>query len=58
MLSGLFHRCFFGNALPVIGVGVLTSVSTQLVASTVFALVTAAIAIAAFFVGRKYTPRQ
>ena len=55
-VSSYLVACFFGNSLPVIGVGVLTAVSTQVLASSVFAVVTGAIAIAAFFVGRKYTP--
>jgi MFS family permease len=57
-VSSYLVACFFGNSLPVIGVGVLTSVSTAVLASTVFAVVTGAIAITAFFVGRKYTPHQ
>ena len=57
-VSSYLVACFFGNSLPVIGVGVLTSVSTPVLASSVFAVVTGAIAIAAFFVGRKYTPHS
>jgi len=58
VVSSYLVVCFFGNSLPVIGVGVLSSVSTSVLASTVFALVTAAIAVAAFLVGLKYTPKQ
>ena len=57
-VSSYLVACFFGNSLPVIGVGVLTFISTAALASTVFAAVTAAIAIAAFFVGLKYTPKS
>jgi MFS family permease len=58
VVSSYLVICFFGNSLPVIGVGLLTAASNSVLASTVFAALMAAIAIAAFFVGRKYTPRQ
>jgi hypothetical protein len=56
VVSSYLVTGFFGNSLPVIGVGLLTAASNSVLASTVFAAVTTAIAIAAFFVGRKYAP--
>jgi Major Facilitator Superfamily len=58
VVSSYLVTCFIGNSLPVIGVGVLTAVSSSVLATTVFAVVTGLIAIAAFFIGRKYTPSR
>jgi MFS family permease len=48
---------FMGNALPVIGVGVLSSLANPMAASMVFALTVGGFAIAALVVATRYLPR-
>jgi hypothetical protein len=45
VVSAYFIACFIGNSVPVIGVGVLASVTNSLVASITFACTIAAFAI-------------
>jgi MFS family permease len=47
VLSTYFMACFIGNAVPVIGVGTLATVSTPLIASSTFAGVVAALGLTA-----------
>ncbi len=47
VVSTYLIACFVGNALPVIGVGVLTTATDPLIASAVFAAVVAVLSIAA-----------
>jgi hypothetical protein len=47
VLSAYFICCFSGNALPVIGVGVITVMAGSLVASATFAAMIALFALAA-----------
>lgn len=49
-VSSYLLACYAGNSLQVIGVGVLSSVSTELVASTTFACTIAAFALAALVI--------
>jgi MFS family permease len=58
LVSSYFLACFTGNSLPVIGVGALTMVASSLIADTVFALVTALVALTALLVGRRYLPKS
>jgi predicted MFS family arabinose efflux permease len=54
VVSSYFVCCFAGNALPVIGVGVLSVLAGAATASIVFAVVIALFAIAALAFGIKY----
>jgi MFS family permease len=47
VVSAYFIACFIGNSVPVIGVGILTSVTNSLVAGITFACTIAAFAIGA-----------
>lgn len=46
------------NALPVIGVGMLSTWANAMIASFVFALTIGAFAVAALIVARRYLPRR
>ncbi|MFL6600423.1 MAG: MFS transporter [Steroidobacteraceae bacterium] len=54
VISSYLLCCYAGNSLPVIGVGVLSSFSTPVTASSVFAATIAVFAIVALFTGAKY----
>jgi MFS family permease len=54
VLSAYFICCFIGNALPVIGVGIITVTVGALAASMTFAVMIALFAIAAFAFALKY----
>lgn len=47
VVSAYFIACFVGNSVPVIGLGVLTTITDALVASVVFAATVAVLSIAA-----------
>ena len=57
VVSSYLVACFFGNSVPVIGVGVLTALSSSMVADVVFACTIAAFTLAALYTGARYTPR-
>jgi MFS family permease len=52
LVASYLIACFIGNSVPVIGIGVLTTVATPLVATVVFACTLAAFAIGALIVFR------
>lgn len=54
VVSAYFICCFLGNALPVIGIGVLSTVISSTVASLVFATTIAVFAAVALVFGLKY----
>ena len=54
VVSAYFICCFLGNALPVIGIGVLATLISSTVASLVFALTIAMFALVALVFGLKY----
>lgn len=54
VVSAYFICCFLGNALPVIGIGVLSTVISSTVASLVFAATIAVFAAVALVFGLKY----
>lgn len=54
MLAAYFICCFTGNAVPVIGVGVITVLIGALTATTSFAVLIALFAIAAFAFALRY----
>jgi MFS family permease len=54
VLSAYFVCCFSGNALPVIGVGVITMAAGSLIASATFAVMIAIFALAAMVFALKY----
>jgi MFS family permease len=54
--SAYYIACFAGNAVPVIGVGVVASLSNALTASITFACTIAALAGAGLFAGVRYRP--
>lgn len=58
LVSTYLLICFAGNALPVLGVGLLTTMWGSLAADLVFAAFTAAIALAALVAGYRAIPRQ
>jgi MFS family permease len=53
VVSSYFVCCFAGNALPVIGIGVLTMLASAAMASVVFAAAIALFALAALWFGLK-----
>ncbi|WP_456704552.1 MFS transporter [Bradyrhizobium sp. USDA 4449] len=54
VVSAYFICCFLGNALPVIGIGVLATLISSTVASLVFAVTIAMFALVALVFGLKY----
>jgi MFS family permease len=54
VVSAYLVCCFCGNALPVIGIGVISTYATSGAASVVFALTIAAFAVVALVFGAKY----
>lgn len=54
VVSAYFICCFLGNALPVIGIGVLSTLTSSTVASLVFATTIAVFAVVALVFGLKY----
>jgi hypothetical protein len=54
IVSSYFVCGFAGNALPVIGIGVISSFAGLLAASIAFAATIAAFALAAFYFGMRY----
>jgi len=57
VVSSYFLACFFGNSVPVIGVGVMAVKIGFLAASMIFAAVTALLALFAMFVAVRFAPR-
>ncbi|MDI3565192.1 MFS transporter [Bradyrhizobium sp. Arg816] len=58
VVSAYFICCFLGNALPVIGIGVLSTLTSLTAASLVFAATIAAFAVIALVFGLKYQAEQ
>jgi hypothetical protein len=58
VVSSYFVCCFIGNALPVIGVGVLSSLTNTTVADIAFSCVIAAFAVVALIFGPALGPGQ
>jgi hypothetical protein len=54
VVSSYFICCFTGNALPVIGVGILSTFSDTIVADMAFACMIAIFAMVALIFGRVY----
>ena len=54
-MSSYFVCCFIGNALPVVGVGVISAYTGMPIASTIFAGMIVLFAVAALMFGVKYT---
>jgi hypothetical protein len=54
VMSIYFICCFVGNAVPVVGVGVLSSFASSIVADIVFAGTIAAFTVVALIFGLKY----
>ncbi|WGR74002.1 MULTISPECIES: MFS transporter [unclassified Bradyrhizobium] len=54
VVSAYFICCFLGNALPVIGIGILSTLISSTVASLVFAVTIAVFAVVALAFGLKY----
>jgi predicted MFS family arabinose efflux permease len=57
VISTYLLCCYLGNAIPVVGVAVISQLATPVIASSVFALTIALFAIAALFTGSKYPQR-
>jgi hypothetical protein len=58
VISTYLICCYVGNSVPVIGVGVLQTLSTPIVASSAFALTIALFAVVALFTGAKFAPSR
>jgi MFS family permease len=58
VVSSYLVACYLGNALPVIGIGLLSAAASALVAHVVFAVVIGLLAAAALTIGVKYAPRH
>jgi predicted MFS family arabinose efflux permease len=57
VISTYLLCCYLGNAIPVVGVAVISQLATPVIASSVFALTIALFAVAALFTGSKYPQR-
>ena len=57
VVSSYLICCFAGNALPVIGIGVISTLAGPNVASFAFAATIAAFALVALFFGARYLPK-
>jgi MFS family permease len=55
VVSSYFVCCFSGNALPVIGIGVISTAASATAASLVFAAMIIAFALVALVFGSRYT---
>jgi hypothetical protein len=55
IVSNYFVWVFCGNAIPVIGIGVLSKLASSITANTVFAAMIIAFALLALFFGSRYT---
>jgi hypothetical protein len=55
VISSYLLCCYVGNALPVVGVGVISKLATPVIASSTFAITIAAFAVAALIAGSKYS---
>jgi len=58
VISSYLMTCYLANSLPVIGVGILSSVSSLPLASYAFAATIALLAFAALAVGLRYAPNR
>jgi MFS family permease len=58
VVSSYMLAAFAGNSLPIIGVGVITSLSSSILASIVFACTIGVFAVTALIIGLKYSPRE
>jgi hypothetical protein len=58
VVSSYLMAGFSGNSLPIIGVGIISSLSGPMVASLVFAGTIAAFALIALVTGIKYIPKS
>jgi len=58
VISSYLIVCYFSNALPVIGIGVISRVSGSMIASVAFGCTVAVFALLALITGAKYTPRS
>jgi hypothetical protein len=50
VVSSYLIACYCGISLPVIGIGIVSQASSALVADTIFAVVTAMLAVIAFVI--------
>jgi MFS family permease len=57
VVSSYFVCCFLGNALPVIGIGIISTFAGSTAASLAFAGMIVAFAVAALCFGMRYLPR-
>jgi len=58
VISSYLLTCYLANSLPIIGVGLLSRVSSLPVASNAFAATIALLALGALLVGARYAPRR
>ena len=58
VISSYLLTCYLANSLPIIGVGLLSRVSSLPVASNAFAATIALLALGALLVGARYSPQQ
>ncbi|HEY8313911.1 MAG TPA: hypothetical protein VIG51_07025 [Candidatus Baltobacteraceae bacterium] len=58
MISSYYIACFLGNAVPVIGVGIVSTLYDPLIASISFACTIAVFSIAALWFGVRRRPRK
>jgi hypothetical protein len=58
VVSSYLVAVYAGNSVPVIGIGLLSTITASLVAHEVFAVVIMVLAVAAFAAGVKYSPQQ
>ena len=55
VISTYLLCCYVGNALPVVGVAVISQLATPVIASSAFAVTIALFAVAALFTGHRYS---
>jgi sugar phosphate permease len=56
IVSGYLICCFAGNALPVIGIGMISTLAGPAIASLTFAATIAIFAVVALYFSRRYLP--
>ena len=58
VVSSYLLAGFAGNSIPIIGVGILSNITSSLRASIVFACVISVFALTGLLIGARYAPRS
>jgi predicted MFS family arabinose efflux permease len=58
VVSSYLIACFTGNSLPVVGIGVMSQLTSPLIANAAFAVVISVLAVLALLVGMRSAPKR